>query len=167
MYMSAENSIWEGVVQQIYQWINAECAIIDKYGLILASRIPEFHKNQLISPIVWSTFKDRERLTMELGVKKVNTFVIETDIGNLIFSFGSFVHLITKVPLNVDLAEFMPNVRQFMKTLDKTQVPKIDIKIEQMHFEQEIANIVKNQEDKRPDNFPIFKSLIKSIAKGR
>jgi predicted regulator of Ras-like GTPase activity (Roadblock/LC7/MglB family) len=165
--MSIDPSLWEGVVQQIYQWLNAECALVDKYGLILASRIPEFRKDQLISPIIWRSFIEQEKLAKELGVKSVQSFVVETDIGNIIFSFGSFVHLITKVPLQINLAEFMPNVRRFMKTLDQTQVPKVDTKIEQMHFEQEIAALVKNQDDKRPDNFPIFKSLIKSIAKGR
>jgi hypothetical protein len=164
---SDKTAMWQAVCDQIYQIIHSDTAIIDRYGMVLASRIPEFVKGKLISPMVWNLFTNISTLKKELGVQTIGSWVVETEIGNIVFTFGKFLHLMSKVPPTVNLAEYLPNVNRFLQTLDKSTDPVIDVDIQLMDFQREFSSLERKESKDKIDNFPIFKSLIKSIAKGK
>ena len=156
---------WDGIVNQIFDMIGTDTAIVDTYGLILASRIKIFAKGKLLSPLVWDLIQKRIKLAKELGVNKASTLVIETDQGNIVASFGENIYLLAVVPSNVDLAQFMPSLQRFLSTLNRTTDKSLGIMLQKLDLDTEYAELLKekNKEEKE-DNFPIFKSLIKHLS---
>ncbi|MHA1511772.1 MAG: hypothetical protein ACTSRX_08635, partial [Promethearchaeota archaeon] len=50
---------WDGVVHQIFDMIGTDTAIINKYGIVLASKIPKLTPGRLISPVLWELILNR------------------------------------------------------------------------------------------------------------
>jgi len=156
---------WDGVVNQIFDIIGTDTAILDTYGLILASRIKIFAKGKLISPLVWDLIQKRTKLAKELSVNKANSLVIETDQGNIVASFGENIYLLAIVPSNVDLAQFMPSLQRFLSTLNRSTDKSLGIVLQKLDLEQEYAELLKEKNSgEKQDDFPIFKSLIKHLS---
>ena len=155
---------WDTVVNQIFEMIGADTAIIDRYGIILASRIKGFEKSRLISPLVWDLIMNRKKLASELNVDHVNSLVIESDIGNIVISVGDNIYLLSIVPTNVDLVQFMPSVTRFISTLDRGTDTFIDTNLQKLDFELEFNELLKENSTEKPENFPIFKHLIKTLS---
>lgn len=156
---------WDGVVNQIFDMIGTDTAIVDTYGLILASRIKIFAKGKLISPLVWDLIQKRIKLAKELGVNKASTLVIETDQGNIVASFGENIYLLAIVPSNVDLSQFMPSLQRFLSTLNRTTDKSLGITLEKLDLDKEFGELLKEKnKGEREDDFPIFKSLIRHLS---
>src|SRR6056297_1712537 len=88
---------WNSVVEQINEKIGTDIAIVDKYGMILASRVKGFEKGRLISPIFWSLIENRRKLIEQLDVSEVESFIIETDEGYMVFVFGEHIYLMSVI----------------------------------------------------------------------
>ena len=88
---------WKGVVQQISEMIGTNTAIIDEYGLILASKIPQFSVNKLISPTLWALILNRKKLAQELELEEISSVILETPEFNLVFSCAKFIHLMSQL----------------------------------------------------------------------
>ena len=146
---------WDGVVNQIFDIIGTDTAILDTYGLILASRIKIFAKGKLISPLVWDLIQKRTKLAKELSVNKANSLVIETDQGNIVASFGENIYLLAIVPSNVDLAQFMPSLQRFLSTLNRSTDKSLGIVLQKLDLEQEYAELLKEKNSgEKQDDFP-------------
>jgi hypothetical protein len=154
---------WEGVVNQIFEMISADTAIIDRYGIILASRIKGFEKGRLLSPLVWDLIQKRTKLARELVVQRVSSLVIETDQGNIVVSIGENIYLLSVVPANVDLSQYMPSLTRFISTLDRGSDTSFNINLQKLNFDQEFNELV-HVAGEKTDNFPIFKDLIKLMS---
>jgi hypothetical protein len=159
----AQEFDWDSVVNQIFEMIGTNTAIIGQYGLILASRIQGFEKQKLLSPLLWDVIHKRIQIAKELGVKEVHSLVLETDIGNINITFGEYIGLISIVPPNVDLSQLMPSLSRFLKTLDKTTDKSLGVNVEKLVLDAEYNEFPK-EKDKERESFPIFKDLIKFLA---
>jgi predicted regulator of Ras-like GTPase activity (Roadblock/LC7/MglB family) len=155
---------WDGVVNQVFDMIGTDTAIIDRYGLILASRIQGFEKGKLLSPLVWDLIRKRSQLSEELEVKQVSSLALETDKGNIIVSFGTNICLLSVVPVTVDLAQLMPSISRFISTLDKSTDTSLNVDIQKLDFEQEFNELLNSSNAEKTENFPIFKDLIKIMT---
>lgn len=156
---------WDVIVNQIFEMLGTEAAIINRYGIILSSKIKGFDKNRLISPVVWEMIQKQKVLTKELNVKKVGTIALETDMGNLVVSIGQNIYLLTLVPAGIDLAKYMPSLTGFIATLDKTRDTSLGVELVKLNLDEEYAELNKeNSAEPRQDNFPIFKNLIRFLS---
>ncbi|MHA1584278.1 MAG: hypothetical protein ACTSVU_07245 [Promethearchaeota archaeon] len=157
---------WPSVVQQIFDMIGADTAIINRYGLILASRIPGMEVGDLFSPKVFNFILDRKEISKELQVNSINSIVMNSEEGNLIISFAKYVYLLSKIPLSVDLNTYIPSIQRILKTLDKSGTSEISIPIKNVKLDDEFELLKNENKDIiNQERFPIFKHLIKFIRK--
>ena len=157
---------WKGVVQQISEMIGTNTAIIDEYGLILASKIPQFSVNKLISPTLWALILNRKKLAQELELEEISSVILETPEFNLVFSCAKFIHLMSEVPKNIDLAQYMPSINRMLLTLDKSTKKKITFDFKALDLSAAYEDLLHDQTGEiEKDRFPIFKSLIKHMKK--
>jgi hypothetical protein len=158
-------AVWESVVAQIYKWMQVDTAVLDSHGLVIASKIPEFKKNMLISPMIWNMLLGKQTLKAELGIKTISSFSLDTDIGNLTFVFGHFVHLVCQFKSGVNFQQNLPLIYQFFGGLDKATDNALNLQMEKFDFTEEYNYLLNRKQDTQVDNFPVFKSLIKSLSK--
>ncbi|WP_457559458.1 hypothetical protein [Candidatus Harpocratesius sp.] len=158
---------WDGVVTQIHDIIGSNTAIFNKYGIILASKISQFEKGSLISPTILDFIDRKQNLIRELQVQNIECIVLEGDKENIVFTFGENYNLMSNIPKNVDLAKYMPSITSFLRTLHKTapsNVHQTSFKLLSLEDEfEEMKNSTEEQVGK--ERFPIFKHLIKYLAK--
>jgi len=158
---------WDSVVAQIYDVIGSNTAIFNKYGLILASRIPQFKKGSLLSPTILGFIERKPTLMKELQVSSIGCMVLEGDKDNIVFTFGSDFNLMSNISKTVDLAKFMPSISSFLRTLHKTsQSQQNHVPMELLSLEDEFIEIQESTKVEVAKNrFPIFKHLIKHLSK--
>ncbi len=159
---------WDSIVQQIFDMIGTETLIINKYGMVLGSRMKGMEKNKLISPTIWSLIKKREQLSKELGVKAVSSIVLETGENNLVITFGIYIYLMSRVPNTVDLSQYMPSVRRVISTLDRSSDKILTLEFKELLLKEEYIRLMfdkSNIDGAARDSFPIFKHLIKQLSK--
>ncbi|UYP44445.1 hypothetical protein NEF87_000730 [Candidatus Lokiarchaeum ossiferum] len=163
---TTEEINWKSVVQQIFDMIGTNTAIINKYGIILASKIQKFQKGKLISPRLWDLILQRDKVGDELGVKSISSLVLESEDANIIITFAKHVYLMSYVSKDVDLAQYMPSITRISSTLDRSTNNPISFKIENLDLHEEFLELThENQDQINEDRFPIFKHLIKNLAK--
>ncbi len=155
---------WNAVVQQIYDEIGSDIAIVDKYGMVMASRVRGVEKGRLISPLFWSVIQNRQKLADELDVTSVSSFVLETDQGYMVFVFGDYIYLMSIIPASVNLTEVLPSWKTLMKLFDKSEEKDIKIAFQKLELDEEFKKLFHEGEQKM-DNFPVFPSLITHLAK--
>lgn len=158
-------AVWESVVTQVYKWMQVDTAIIDSHGLVIASKIPEFKKNMLISPMIWDMLLGKQSLKGELGIKTISSFSLDTDIGNLTFIYGHYVHLVCQFKSGVNIQQNLPLIYQFFGGLDKAADNALNLHMEKLDFNEEFNYLSNRKHDTQLDNFPVFKELIKSLSK--
>lgn len=157
---------WDGIVSQIYDVIGSNTAIFSKYGLILASRIPQFKKGSLISPTILEFLERKPKLTKELQISDIGCMALEGDSSNVVFTFGQDFNLISIIPKTVDLAKYMPSISNFLKTLHKSKGPEEEMSLELLSLKDEFKEIQEStQSEVSKDRFPVFKHLIKQLSK--
>ena len=154
---------WDVVVSQIHDTTGTDTAVIDQYGIVLASKIKGLEKGRLISPLFWEIIQQRTQLANELEVNEIHNFVIGTDQGNIAFTLGKFIYLMTKIPETVNLAEYMPSLARMISTMDRSTDKSIDTEFHGLNLDAEYGTLNQHQ-GKAEDNFPVFKHLIKHLS---
>lgn len=160
---------YEEVVSQLKSELNTDCAISNRYGIILASLIKEFAKGKIIPQKILELISEKEQIAEELNLKQINSFALETMDYNYLFTFSEELILISRVPLNVNLAKFMPSIRTLTLKLSKSyQEQEGGIKeFSVFDFSKDITKIESalKEEDINKEKYAIIKDLIKFISK--
>lgn len=160
---------YEEVVSQLKSELNTDCAISNRYGIILASLIKEFAKGKIIPQKILELISEKEQIAEELNLKQINSFALESKDYNYLFTFSEELILISRVPLNVNLAKFMPSIRTLTLKLSKShQEQEGGIKeFSVFDFSKDITKIESalKAEDINKDKYSIIKDLIKFISK--
>lgn len=157
---------WEGVVHQIFDMIGTNTAIINKYGIVLASKIPKLTPGKLISPVLWELILNREKLAFELESKTISNLVLESDQENIIFTFGENVYFMSRIQKSVDLNQYLPSITRIILTLDKSSEKRIKPEFSHLNLQKEYDKLIENSEtEMEKERMPVFKKLIRYMAK--
>jgi hypothetical protein len=158
---------YEEIIAQLKSELNAECAIANKYGIILGSLIKEFAKGKVIPQGILSLISNSREIANELNLNKINSFALEAHEYNYLFTFSEELILISKLNLNVNLAKFMPSISLFLKKLSLSSKEQDIKEFSVFDFSKEISKIVETLEGEkiRKDKYSIIKDLVKYISK--
>ena len=63
---------------------------------------------------------EKDQIQEELNLKEINSFALESKDYNYLFTFSEELILISRVPLNVNLAKFMPSIGALILKLSKS-----------------------------------------------
>ncbi|MCK4370800.1 MAG: hypothetical protein KAW03_07015, partial [Candidatus Lokiarchaeota archaeon] len=154
---------YEEIISQLKSELNAECAIANKYGIILGSLIKEFGKGKVIPQGILSLISNSKEIANELNLNKINSFALEAQEYNYLFTFSEELILISKLDLNVNLAKFMPSISVFLKKLSVSVKEEEIKKFSLFDFSKEISKIEETleREKVRKDKYSIIKDLVK------
>jgi len=157
---------WDGVVQQIFEMIGTNTAIINKYGIVLASKIPKLTPGKLISPVLWDLILNREKLVSELETKTISNLVLESDQENIIFTFGENVYFMSRIQKSVDLNQYLPSINRIILTLDKSSEKGFKPEFSHLNLQKEYDKLIEESEtEMNKERLPVFKKLIRYMAK--
>ncbi|MBD3196704.1 MAG: hypothetical protein GF317_16730, partial [Candidatus Lokiarchaeota archaeon] len=129
------------IITQLENELNAQCAIANKYGIVLGSVIPEFAKGKVIPQKILELISDRQDIAEELNLDKITSFALESKDNNYLFTFSEELILISKLGLDVNLAKFMPSIRMFVKNLSEKSKEKELGEFSNFDFSKEISQI--------------------------
>ena len=157
---------YEEIIAQLKSDLSAECAIANKYGIILGSLIKEFAKGKVIPQAILSLISNSREIANELNLNKINSFALEAQKYNYLFTFSEELILISKLDLNVNLAKFMPSISVFLKKLSVSAKEEEIKKFSIFDFSKEISKIEDTIEGEkiRKDKYSIIKDLVKHIS---
>lgn len=157
---------YEDIISQLKSDLNAESAIANKYGIILGSVIKEFAKGKIIPQAILTLISNSKEIANELNLKKINSFALEAQKYNYLFTFSEELILISKLDLNVNLAKFMPSISVFLKKLSESITEEDIKKFSIFDFSKEISKIEETlkREKVRKDKYSIIKDLVKYIS---
>ncbi len=157
---------YEDIISQLKSDLNAESAIANKYGIILGSAIKEFAKGKVIPQAILTLISNSKEIANELSLKKINSFALEAQKYNYLFTFSEELILISKLDLNVNLAKFMPSISVFLKKLSESITEEDIKKFSVFDFSKEISKIEETleREKVRKDKYSIIKDLVKHIS---
>ena len=152
--------------KQLKETLQADVAIVDKYGFILSSSIKKFKVNDLISPTLLDFINGREKVEHELSSGEMNAFVISFTKENYVFSFGKAMFIMAKVPSDMNLKLLIPSLTKFSELFDKTKSVYKAKKFvhytpqeEEERIEEDINALVMDNGDK----FKVFKDIIRQV----
>lgn len=157
---------YEEIISQLKSELNAECAIANKYGVILATRIKEFSKGKVIPQKILTLISSSIEIAKELNLQQISSFALEAQEYNYLFSFAEKLILISKLDLNVNLAKFMPSISVFLKKLSESMKDEGIKEFSIFNFSKELDKIkdtIKQGEIKK-DKYSIIKDLVKYIS---
>ncbi len=158
---------YEEIISQLKSDLNAECAIANKYGIILGSLIKEFTTGKVIPQGILSFISNSKEIADELNLSTINSFALESQEFNYIFTFSKELILVSKLELNVNLANFMPSIGVFLTKLSKS-IKEEEIKeFSIFDFSKEISKMedsVKREKVGR-EKYAIIKDLVKYLSK--
>ncbi len=152
---------YESIVMELQTALETPVAITDKYGIVLASKIPEFTVNTLIPPSILSALEARKRMIQDLGLKEINDLVLQVGESMLVFTFGKETFFISKIPPQINLNQFLPTMDNYVKTLDMQTTPKPLPQFYPYEFNQEYGAMLTELQmtiDKK--RLESFKSLV-------
>ena len=157
---------YEEIISQLKSELNADCAIANKYGIILGSLIKEFGKDKVIPQGILSLISNSKEIANELNLNKINSFALEAQEYNYLFTFSEELILISKLDLNVNLAKFMPSISVFLKKLSLSVKEEEIKKFTLFDFSKEVSKIEETleREKVRKDKYSIIKDLVKHIS---
>ena len=164
---NTDNKInWDGVVHQIFEMIGTDTAIINKYGIVLASKIPKLTPGKLISPVLWELILKREKLVSELETQNIHNLVLEADQENIIFTFGENVYFMSIVKKTFDLNQYLPSINRIILTLDKSSEKETKPEFSKIKLQKEYEKLIEESEtEMERDRLPVFKKLIRYMSK--
>lgn len=157
---------YEEIITQLKSDLNAECAIANKYGVILGTKIKEFSKGKVIPQKILSLISSSKEIAKELNLQQINSFALEAQDNNYLFSFAEKLILISKLDLNVNLAKFMPSISVFLKKLSESTMGEGIKEFSIFNFSKELLKIketIKQGEIKK-DKYSIIKDLVKHVS---
>ncbi|MHA1294364.1 MAG: hypothetical protein ACTSQJ_17100, partial [Promethearchaeota archaeon] len=73
---------YDSIIAQLKSELNTECAIANKYGIVLASLIKEFAKNKIIPQKILELILSRQEIADELNLNQINSFALEAQENN-------------------------------------------------------------------------------------
>ncbi|MFX1409375.1 MAG: hypothetical protein ACFFA6_03420 [Promethearchaeota archaeon] len=160
------NVNYEEIISQLKSDLNAECAIANKYGIVLASLIKEFAKGKVIPQKIISLIANSREIADELNLDRINSFALEAQKYNYLFSFSEELILVSKLNLDVNLAKFMPSISVFLKKLSESSKEEEIKKFSVFDFSKEILKIEETLEKEKikKDKYSIIKDLVKFIS---
>ena len=158
---------YDEIISQLKAELNSECAIANIYGIVLSSNIKEFFKGKIIPHKILSLISNSKDIATELNLNKINSFALEAQEYNYLFTFSDELILISKLGLNMNLAKYMPSISVFLKKLNEKYKEQEITEFSLFDFSKEIQKIedtfqVKKGSDKR---YSIIKDLVKFIVK--
>ena len=158
---------YEEIISQLKSDLKAECAIANKYGIILASKIKEFSKGKIIPHRLLSLISNSKEIANELKLDGISSFALEAQEYNYLFSFSEKLILISKLDLDVNLAKFMPSIRVFLTKLSESSKEGEVEEFSIFNFTKELSNIedTLKQEEIKKGKYSIIKDLVKYISK--
>jgi len=157
---------YDEIITQLENELNAECAIANKYGIILGSAIEEFSKGKVIPQKILELILNRQDIANVLSLDMITSFALEAKEYNYLFTFSEDLILISKLGLDVNLAKFMPSIRMFLKNLSNKIIKQDRIEFSNFDFAKELSQMEKSikEEKNKKDNYSIVKDLIKYIS---
>jgi hypothetical protein len=157
---------YDEIVSQLKSDLNAECAIANKYGIILGSVIKEFAKGKVIPQGILSLISNSKDIANELNLKKITSFALESEKYNYLFTFSEELILISKLDLDVNLAKFMPSISIFLKKLNISITEEEVQSFSVFDFSKEVSKIEDTLKSEKinKDKYSIIKDLVKHIS---
>ena len=159
---------YEVIVSQLKEELKTDCAISNKYGIVLSSKIKEFAEGNVIPQKILELISSKTSIAEDLKLNEINSFAFETLKYNYLFTFSENLILISKVDLNINLAKFMPSLRIFIEKLSKTYKEQEDgfKQFLLFDFSKEIEKIEASMETEsiNKDKYSIIKQLVKYIS---
>jgi len=157
---------YDEIITQLKVELNSECAIANIYGIILASNIKEFSKGKVIPHKILSLIGSSKQIADELKLNKINSFALEAQEYNYLFTFSDELILISKLGLSMNLAKYMPSISVFLKKLSKKHKKQEVSEFSVFDFSKEIQKIQETFQDKKSKDkkYSIIKDLVKYIA---
>lgn len=112
---------------------------------------------------------EKKQIADELNLSIINSFALEAEEYNYLFTFSKELILISRVPLNINLAKFMPSIRNLTQKLSKTHheqesgIKEFSI----FNFSKDITKIESalKEENFDKEKYSIIKDLVKFISK--
>ena len=162
----SEKINYDDIVTQLKNELKTDCAIANRYGIILSSTIDILPKEKVIPQKIIELIGKREAIAKELNLDEISSLAFETEEFNFLFTVSKELIIISKVNLNINLAQFMPSIRIFTQKLS-------DIKQEQeiksfsvFNFSKDIDKIeaALEKESISKEKYSIIKDLIKYIS---
>ena len=157
---------YDDIISQLKSELNSECAIANKYGIVLASKIKEFSKGKVIPHKIISLIANSTKIADELNLNKINSFALEAQDYNYLFSFNKELILISKLNLDMNLAKYMPSITVFLNKLSESLQKEEVREFSTFDFSKELQKIkesVKEQKSK-DKKFSIIKDLVKYVS---
>jgi len=156
---------YDEIISQLKSELNSKAAIANKYGIVLGSTIKEFAKGKVIPHKILSLISNSQGIAKELNLKKINSFALEAQENNYLFTFTDELILISKLDLEVNLAKYMPSISVFLKKLSESSGHDIK-EFSVFDFSKEISKIQEtlNREKIKEKKYSIIKDLVKYIS---
>ena len=157
---------YDEIISQLKTELNSECAIANIYGIVLASNIKEFFKGKVIPHKILSLISNSKDIANELKLNKINSFALEAQEYNYLFTFSDELILISKLGLNMNLAKYMPSISVFLKKLNEKYKEREITEFSLFDFSKEIKKIKDTFKEKKGSDkkYSIIKDLVKFIA---
>ena len=157
---------YDEIISQLKAELNSECAIANIYGIILASNIKGFLKGKVLPHKILSLISNSKGIADELNLTKINSFALEAQEYNYLFTFSEELILISKLNLNMNLAKYMPSISVFLKKLNEKYKEKEITEFSLFDFSKEIKKIEDTFKEKKGSDkkYKIIKDLVKFIA---
>jgi len=157
---------YDEIISQLKTELNSECAIANIYGIVLASNIKEFFKGKVIPHKILSLISNSKDIANELKLNKINSFALEAQEYNYLFTFSDELILISKLGLNMNLAKYMPSISVFLKKLNEKYKEQEITEFSLFDFSKEIKKIEDTFKEKKSSDkkYKIIKDLVKFIA---
>ncbi len=158
---------YDEIISQLKTELNSECAIANIYGIVLASNIKEFSKGKVIPHKILSLISNSKDIANELNLNKINSFALEAQEYNYLFTFSGELILISKLGLNMNLAKYMPSISVFLKKLNEKYKEQEITEFSLFDFSKEIQKIEDTFQEKKSSQkkYSIIKDLVKYITK--
>ena len=162
----SESINYEKIVTQLKKELMTDCAIANRYGIILSSNIDIFPKEKIIPQKILELIGKIEPIAEELNLTQINSFAFEAEEFNFLFTFSKELILISKVDLNINLAKFMPSIRVFTQRLSDVKQDQEIKNFSIFDFSNDIAKIetTLKKESISKEKYAIIKDLIKYIS---
>lgn len=157
---------YEEIIAQLKSDLNAECAIANKYGIILGTKIKELSKGKVIPQKILSLISNSKEIANELNLDKINSFAIEAQENNYLFSFSEKLILISKLDLSVNLAKFMPSISVFLQKLSESSKDEEIKEFSIFNFSKELSRMedTLKQEEIEKEKYSIIKDLVRHVS---
>jgi len=158
---------YDEIISQLKAELNSECAIANIYGIVLSSNIKEFSKGKVIPHKILSLISSSKEIATELNLNKINSFAIEAQEYNYLFTFSKELILISKLGLNMNLAKYMPSISVFLKKLNEKYKEQEITEFSLFDFSKEIQKIKDTFQEKKSSEkrYSIIKDLVNYVSK--